>query len=237
VRARELGLTNTRLKNSTGLPDPEHKMSVRDLARLASHIIREFPEYYAIYGELDFEFNNIRQANRNPLLQAGIEGVDGVKTGHTSEAGYGLVASAIRGDRRLVLVVAGLDSIRQRRAEAERLLEHGFRDFIEYRVFEAGAAVAEANVWLGAASTLPLVPAEPVAVTLTRETRRDLAVKLRYKDWVPAPVARGDRLGEVVIELPGRDPIEVPLVAGADVEEAGMLGRLTGLVQHLVVGP
>jgi D-alanyl-D-alanine carboxypeptidase (penicillin-binding protein 5/6) len=235
-RARELGLTQTRLKNATGLPDPEHLMSVRDLATVASRIIREHPDLYRLYGEKEFEYAKIRQPNRNPLLQAGVPGVDGVKTGYTEEAGYGLVVSAEREGRRIVLVVAGLDTLRQRRSEAELLLEYAFREFQEYKLFGAGETVVEVPVWMGDAAAVPAVPASVVGVTLRREARKDLKVTARFEAPLPAPVAAGQEIGRLEIVLPGRPPTTVPLLAGRAVERAGLLGRLTGALGYLVQG-
>ncbi len=236
-KARELGLTGSHFANATGLPDPEHYMSVRDLARLAALIIREFPEYYAIYSEKSFTYNRITQRNRNPLLQKGVPGVDGVKTGYTKEAGYGLVVSAERDGRRLILVVAGLESARQRAIEAERLLEFGFREFREYRLFEAGAPVVEAAVWFGAEPSVPLVGEGLIAVTLTRQARRNLVVKARYSSPIPAPIRKGERLGELEITAPGIEPFTVPLVAGRSVARASVLGRITSALGYLLWGP
>jgi serine-type D-Ala-D-Ala carboxypeptidase (penicillin-binding protein 5/6) len=235
-RALELGMSNSHFANATGLPDPQHYMSVRDLATLASRIIREFPEYYKYYSEKEFTFNNIRQPNRNPLLQAGVPGVDGMKTGFTKEAGYGLVASAQREGRRIITVIAGLDSTRNRRGESEQLLEYGFREWQEYRLFEPGQPVAEAGVWLGSQDRVPLVAEDVVGVTLSREARKGMNVKLRYDSPVPAPVAKGQPLGALEITAPGSEVVTVPLVAGQDVPKAGMLGRITGAIGYLVFG-
>ncbi len=235
-KAPELGLTNSSFANATGLPDPDHYMSVRDLAVLARRIIREFPEYFELYSEREFTYNKIRQFNRNPLLRKKVPGVDGMKTGYTKEAGYGLVATAERDGRRLILVVAGLETARQRAIEAERLLEFGFREFREYRLFEAGAPVVEADVWLGEADKVPLVPRDLVAVTLSRQARASLEVRVRYDNPVPAPVVEGQKLGELVITASEIEPLTVPLVAGADVAKAGMLGRILGAVGYLVWG-
>ncbi|MCS6780839.1 MAG: D-alanyl-D-alanine carboxypeptidase [Geminicoccaceae bacterium] len=235
-RAAEIGLTHSRFKNATGLHDPEHVMSVRDLARLASRIIREHPDLYKIYSEKEFEYAKIRQPNRNPLLQAGVPGVDGVKTGYTEEAGYGLVVSAERDGRRIVAVLAGLETLRQRRTEAELLLEYGFREFQEYRLFAAGETVVEVPVWLGASWTVPAVPAETVGVTIRREERKDLKVTARFDAPRPAPIAKGEEIGRLEISVPSRPTLSVPLVAGAEVERAGLIGRLTGAVVHLVRG-
>jgi serine-type D-Ala-D-Ala carboxypeptidase (penicillin-binding protein 5/6) len=235
-KAKALGLTNSHFANATGLDAPGHLMSVRDLATLARRIIQEFPEYYPIYSEREFSYANIRQPNRNPLLQAGVPGVDGLKTGFTDQSGYGLVSSAKRGDRRLILVIAGLPSVRVRGAEGERLLEYGFRSFDEYKLYDAGQTVRTVNVWLGAQPTVPLVAHETVAVTLPREARAGLAAKLVYDSPVPAPVAQGQVVGHVDVTAPGMDPFSVPLVAGAAVAQAGVLGRLTGVVGYLVGG-
>ena len=238
-RAAEIGLTASRFKNVTGLDDPDHKMSVRDLAMLASRIIRDFPEYYKYYSEKEFEYGSpkkIKQYNRNPLLQAGVPGVDGVKTGFTDDAGYGLVVSAERDGRRVISVLAGLDNVRLRKSESEQLLEYGFREFQEYRLFAKGETVAEAPVWLGATATVPLVPAETIGVTMRRELRKDLTVKLRYDAPVPAPIKAGDPIATLVVTQPGKPPREVPLVAGAAVPRAGIVGRLTSAFGYLVFG-
>jgi D-alanyl-D-alanine carboxypeptidase (penicillin-binding protein 5/6) len=235
-RAAELGLTRSRFANAWGDDHPEHMMSARDLALLASLLVRTFPEHLHYYSEREFTYAGIKQQNRNPLLRAGVPGVDGLKTGHTSVAGYGLVATAERDGRRLVQVVAGLETERLRRAEAERLLEHGFRDFEEYRLMAPGETVAQAGVWLGAEATVPLAPAEPVTVTLTREARKSLQVTLRYAEPAVAPITRGQPLGEVEIRAEGLAPRRLPLVAAQDVARAGMLGRLTGMVSYMVFG-
>jgi D-alanyl-D-alanine carboxypeptidase (penicillin-binding protein 5/6) len=235
-RAQELGLTNSRFKNSTGLHDPEHLMSVRDLATLASRIIREHPRFYRYYGEKEFEYAKIRQPNRNPLLQAGVPGVDGVKTGYTEEAGYGLVVSAERNGRRIIAVLAGLETLRQRRTEAELLLEYAFREFQEYKLFGAGETVVQVPVWFGASSTVPAVAKELVGVTLRREERKELKVVARYEAPLPAPIAAGQEIGRLGVSVAGRELFAVPLLAGAAVERAGMLGRLTGALTYLVFG-
>jgi len=235
-RGIEIGLTNSTIKNATGWPHPEHLMSVRDLSTVARQIITRFPQYYEYYSQLEFEFNNINQRNRNPLLQAGIPGVDGMKTGYTREAGYGLVASAERNGRRLILVVAGLDSIAQRRSEAERLLEFGFRHFEEYRLFEPDAVVAEAPVWQGADATVPLVAGEVVGITLTRQARDTLRVRVVYDSPVPAPIQAGQVLGHVEMTAEGVPTRMMPLVAARPVERAGVIGRMTGTLHYLVFG-
>jgi serine-type D-Ala-D-Ala carboxypeptidase (penicillin-binding protein 5/6) len=235
-KAQELGLTNSGFANSTGLDAPGHLMSVRDLALLAHRIIQDFPEYFKYYSEREFVYRDIKQQNRNPLLQANVPGVDGMKTGYTEQAGYGLVATAKRGDRRVITVLAGLGAISQRKTEGERLLEYGFREFQEYALFQGGETVVDARVWQGAEPTVPLVPAQTVGVTLSREARKGLVVKLRYDNPVGAPVAAGQPLGSLEISAPNVTTFTVPLVAGREVPRAGMVGRVTGAIGYLIWG-
>jgi len=235
-RARELGLAGTNLTNASGWPDPDHVMSVRDLATLATLLIRRFPDYYPLYSEKEFTFNGIRQYSRNPLLHSD-PSADGLKTGYTEEAGYGLVASAVRGDRRLLLVLAGLESARQRGDEAERLLEYGYNQFKNYRLFSTGEAVELANVWLGDDTTVPLVLEEDVVISLTSEGRRNLEVKVVYDGPIPAPVANGSALAELEITAPGIEPRRLPLVAGEEVRAANLFGRVTSALGYLIWGP
>lgn len=235
-KAKELGLSSSHFVNSSGLDEPGHLMSVRDLATLARRIIMEFPEYYPIYSEKEFEYAGIKQRNRNPLLQAGVPGVDGMKTGYTTGAGYGLVTSAIRNDQRLILVIAGLDSLKARASEAQSLLEYGFREFHEYRLFEAGEPVREADVWLGAEPKVALVPSETVAVTLSREARGGMEAKIVFDNPVPAPILAGQELARLEIAAPGIEAFSVPLVAANAVPEAGFLGRITSALGYLVRG-
>ncbi len=234
-RAHELGLNNATFRNASGWPNPEHLMSVRDLAKLAEIIISEYPEYYHIFGETDYEFNGIKQYAHNPLLRRDV-GADGLKTGYTDAAGYGLTASAVRDGRRLIVVVAGLETPGQRARESERLLEHGFRDFKDYELFAPGQIVDNADVWLGDQETVPLVTDQRVVLTLTPEARRELEVKVVYDGPVPAPVPRGTELAQLEISAPGVEPRRVPLVAGEEVQEAGLLGRMSSAIGYLIWG-
>ncbi len=234
-RGRELGLTQSTFMNASGWPDPRHLMSVRDLATLARRIIEDFPEYYPYYSQQEFTYNGIKQRNRNPLLYAGV-GADGLKTGYTEDAGYSLTASAERDGRRLIMVIAGLSSAAERGREAERLLEYGFREFSVLPLFTAGETIEQAEVWLGDRSTVPLVPEEDVTITLSREDRRNLQVKVVYDSPVPAPVAAGTRIGELVITAPGIEPRTVALLAGADADGASLYGRMTSALSYLIWG-
>ena len=235
-KARELGMTSTVFRNASGWPDPDHLTTVGDLATLVRRTIRDFPQYYHYYSETDFTFSGIRQSNRNPLLYTTV-GADGLKTGYTRDAGYGLAASAVRDDRRLILVVNGFDSSRQRAGEAQRMLEWGFREFEVVAFFEAGETVAEAEVWLGDRDLVPLALDEDLSVTLARAARRDMTVKVVYDGPVPAPIRAGDPIASLTIEAPDMAPVERTLLAASDVEELSFLGKLGSALSYLVFGP
>jgi D-alanyl-D-alanine carboxypeptidase (penicillin-binding protein 5/6) len=234
-RAAELGLTNSVFKNATGWPEEGHVMSARDIATLALRLITDFPQYYAIFAETSFTYNDIKQSNRNPLLYD-FPGADGLKTGHTEASGYGLAASAVRNGRRLILILNGLESVQDRTREAERLLDWGFREFANYTLFTEGEVVDNAPVWLGAQATVPLVIQDELTLTLSRTARRNMTVKTVYQSPIPARIETGTELAKLVIEAPDIPSVELPLVAGADVERLGVLGRLGAAVSFLVWG-
>lgn len=228
--APEIGLTNSSFANATGWPHPDQMMSVRDIATLSTRIIREFPDYYKYFGETEFTWDGITQRNRNPLLALGI-GADGLKTGHTEEAGYGLAASAKRGDRRVVVVVAGLNSVAQRRQEAERLVNWAFRAFETKRVFKAGEPLATADVWIGSTDAVPMVPAEDVTILAPAGQLRKAELAVRYTGPIVAPIAAGDKLGVIEISVPEMPSVEIPLIASHAVAEGGFLARLRAAAQ------
>ncbi|HWX49142.1 MAG TPA: D-alanyl-D-alanine carboxypeptidase family protein [Roseomonas sp.] len=232
---KRLGLEKSTFRNSTGWPDPEHKMTARDLAILARALIRDFPQYFPLYSERSFTWHGITQQNRNPLLGK-VAGADGLKTGHTEEAGYGLVGTVKRGDRRLILVVNGLPSMRRRAEEPERLLEWGFREFENVVLFRAADTVESAPVYLGDQATVPLVGGKDLVLTLPRNWRRNLTVKLRYDGPVPAPVAKGQELGQLEVAGEGVPPMVLPLYAGADVAKLGLVQRIPSVLGRLVSG-
>ncbi|MFQ5468362.1 MAG: D-alanyl-D-alanine carboxypeptidase family protein, partial [Kiloniellaceae bacterium] len=226
LKARELGLENSNFANATGWPDPNHWMTARDLALLAQHLIRDFPEYYHYFSETEFTYNKIRQHNRNPLLYKSL-GADGLKTGHTQEAGYGLTASAVRNGRRVVLVVTGLESEKKRSEESARLMSWAFREFDNYTLFEPGEEVDQAKVWLGSEKTVPLVLPDGLKITLSRRARAAMKVKVVYDGPIPTPILEGDQVARLVVSAPDTQPIDMPLLAGASVERLGLFGRLT----------
>lgn len=235
ARARELGLTRSTFRNASGWPQDGHLMTARDLATLAKRIIIDFPEFYPYYSIREFAYNNIKQGNRNPLLYKDI-GADGLKTGHTEAAGYGLTASAKRDGRRLILVVNGLNSMKQRGEETERLLDWAFREFNNYLLFDAGQTVGEAETWMGSSDTVPLVAGKRLLATLPRNARDDMVVKIVYNGPVAAPITRGDEVAKLVIEVPGRETQEMPLLAGADVGKLGFFGKIGAALKYMVTG-
>ena len=234
-KAEEIGMTGSHFTNSTGWPDPNHRMTARDLAILADRMIENFPDYYGYFSETEFTWNGIKQYNRNPLLGR-VAGADGLKTGHTEEAGYGLTASAKRGDRRLILVVNGLGSVRARAEESARLMEWGFREFDNYRLFGEGETVEHAAVWLGEADTVPLVSDGELVITLPKQARPKMKVKVVYDGPVPAPIEEGQEIARLEISAPDMQTLEYPLYAAEPVEKLGPVGRLIGSLEHMIFG-
>lgn len=234
-RAHELGLERATFRNSTGWPDPAHRMTARDLALLARHHIYDLGEYYHYYSESDFTWNGITQSNRNPLLYLGID-VDGLKTGHTNESGYGLVASAERDGRRLILVINGLGSEKERAEEGERLLQWGFREFQAYDLYAAGAVVENAPVWQGVYDLVPLVVAEEVKLILTRAARRDMSVTVNFDGPIPAPIVAGQEVGTLTVSAPDTPTRSFAVYSGANVEQIGLFGRAVSSLIQIIEG-
>ena len=234
-KANEIGLKDSHFANVSGLPDPDHWMTARDLATLAIHTIKDFPEYYHYYSEMDYEFNNIKQGNRNPLLYKNI-GADGLKTGHTEESGYSLTASVVRDNRRLIIVLNGLPTMKARAQESDRLIEWAFREFNDYRLFAAGDKVDDGEVWLGAEPKVPLSVDKDFIVTLPRKARRDMKVTVEYDRPISAPIQKGDPVGKVVMTAPDLPSVEAPLVAATNVERMNPWGRVVTLAGYLVWG-
>jgi D-alanyl-D-alanine carboxypeptidase (penicillin-binding protein 5/6) len=233
--APKIGLKDSHFANVTGLPDPNEWMTARDLVTLGMRITQDFPEYYHYFSEKDFNFNNIDQGNRNPLLYK-VAGADGLKTGHTDESGYSLIGSVLRGDRRVIFVISGLPSMKDRAAEGERLAEWAFREYNNYKLFSAGDKVDDADVWLGDGPKVGMTVANDLTVTLPRAARRDMKVTVAYDKPVPAPIKQGDQIGKVVVSVPQMPPMERPLFAAANVRPIGTLGRMATLAAYLIWG-
>ncbi|KAA9008742.1 D-alanyl-D-alanine carboxypeptidase family protein [Histidinibacterium aquaticum] len=229
-RGREMGLTSSTFLNSNGWPEPGHVMSVRDLGVLAHRLIADFPTFYPLFAERTFEYDGRAPTNvnnRNPLLGLGI-GADGLKTGHTEEAGYGLVGSAKQGDRRVIFVLSGLDSQAQRAEESERLVNWAFRQFVERKVTDAGTRVAEADVWMGDVPTVGLTVVDDVRLLVPVLDQDSLEAEVIYTGPVEAPIAAGDEIAELVITREGLPEVRLPLAAETDVARGGFLRRVGG---------
>ena len=231
---KRLGMKNTNFKNSTGWPDPDHRMTVREIAMIARRLITDFPEYYKYDAEKTFKYHGIDQPNRNALVQKGV--ADGLKTGHTDDGGYGLVASAQRGGRRVIVVVNGLPTMRARAEEGERLLEWAFREFENVSLFAAGDVVEQAPVWLGSAPTVPLVAGRDLVITMPRNWRQKAAIAVDYETPMKAPITRGTKLGQLTVRGEGVPEMNVPLLAGADVARLGLPGRAVAVLSHYLTG-
>ena len=237
--ARKLGMENTVFRNSTGWPHLEQHTTARDLNILATALIREFPadkypELYPMFAEKDFTYNGIKQGNRNPLVY-GTQGADGLKTGHTAESGYGLVGSAHRDGQRVVMVLNGMKSMKQRSSESRRLIDLMFREFKLYRFYDKGQPVDRANVWLGTKNKIDLVLEEPLHLVMARSDRRKMKVSVNWNDPVPAPITAGKAIGTLVLELPS-GKTTYPLLAAENVDGLGMFDRVGEALKYLIFG-
>ncbi|MDG1010316.1 MAG: D-alanyl-D-alanine carboxypeptidase, partial [Amylibacter sp.] len=224
-RARKLGMKNSTFANATGWPNPNHRMSARDLITLANRLITQFPEFYNFFQERTFTWANITQKNRNPLLSLGL-GADGLKTGHTSEAGYGLVGTARQSDRRVILVVNGLESSAERVVEAERLMNWAFRQFSLETLINSGKNVAQAEVWLGETDYIGLEIKDDISVLIPYSVRDDIEIYVTYEGPIQAPIKKGDELGVLSIDIPDLPSRSYPVFASSDVGSASIMKRI-----------
>lgn len=227
-RAKALGFANSTFANSHGWPHPNQRMSMHDLGLLAVRLITEFPEYYGYFSLTEFPYDGRspdNRFNRNPLLKLGI-GADGLKTGHTSESGYGLVGSAIQDGRRIVFAINGLESERERAEEAERIVSWAFREFVQKTIASKGTRIAEADIWLGQSSRVGLVVEEDLSLLLPSLAREKLKANVVYTGPIEAPVEEGQKLAEMIVEIPGVEPVSIPLVAEQTVPKGGFTTRL-----------
>ena len=234
-KAAEIGLTHSHFTNVTGLPHPDHRMSVEDLAKLARRIIQEFPQFYHLFSQKEFVYNNIRQGNRNPLLYS-MPYADGLKTGHTEEAGFCLTASAKKGERRIIGVMTGFKSNKERSEEAEKMMSWAFREYDNYNLIEKGRKVADVPVWYGTDKTVPMVVSEDVVKTIKKSLRNQVKLVVSYDKPVQAPVQMGQKLGVLKIEIPDTAVTEVPLIAGQTINKVGLWGRLAANIKYLLTG-
>jgi D-alanyl-D-alanine carboxypeptidase (penicillin-binding protein 5/6) len=234
-RARRIGLKASQFRNSTGLPDPDQNVTARELALLGRHIIRTYPDMYKIYSEESFTWNNITQRNRNPVLGR-VEGADGLKTGFTSASGYGLVASAVQDGRRVIIVLNGMESARQRQAEAVKMLRWSFRAFRSIDLFDTGEVVGEATMYGGERSGVPLRAEGPLRIFVPVGFRDLLRAEIVFDGPIPAPVQEGTRLATLEVSVDGKVTQQTPLYAAQDVGVGSVFQRSIDAVQELLVG-
>jgi serine-type D-Ala-D-Ala carboxypeptidase (penicillin-binding protein 5/6) len=234
-RARELGMAKSTFGNSTGLPDPRQLMTSRELAKLARHLIETYPDYYKYYSEREFTWNKIRQFNRNPLLNLNI-GADGLKTGFTKEAGYGLVGSAVQNGLRLIVVVNGLKSEKERADEAKKLLDWGFHSFQSGLLFAAGQEIAQAKLYGGVKGHVPLMARKEVRLMVPRGSRDKIIARVVYSGPVRAPVEQGQKIGTLKVWRGESVVLEVPLQAAESVGAGSMPQRAFDAASEFVLG-
>jgi serine-type D-Ala-D-Ala carboxypeptidase (penicillin-binding protein 5/6) len=235
-RARELGLTQSTFGNSNGLPDPGNKMTVRELAKLARHVIQTYPEFYKLFGEHEFTWNKIRQQNRNPLLTSTLEGADGLKTGYTKEGGYGMVGSAVQNGIRLIVVVNGLEDPDDRASEAKKMLEWGFRNFEARTLFAAQQPVGYAKVFGGDSRSVKLASTEPIKVMVQKNGTDKLIARVIYNGPVRAPVTSGQPVGIVRVWRGANIAMEAPVYAAESVGMGSTMRRAIDGASELVIG-
>ncbi len=235
--ALDIGLKDSHFVNSTGWPAEGHKMSARDLAHLTNLLVTKFPDLYTMFGERRYLYKDHtgNQYNRNPLL-GNFEGADGLKTGHTEEALYCLTASAERDGRRLILVLAGLQTKSERKRESQRLMSMGFRRYSNYHLFSAGEAVDHADVWLGERATIPLIVKDKQSLTLSKRQRSGMKVTVEFSSPIPAPIIKGQPVAVMTITAPEMEPKLVELVAGGDVEAISGFGKLGAAIKYMLFG-
>jgi len=234
--ARRIGLDKSTFRNATGLYDPDHLMTVRELALIARYIIQNYPEHYPLFAEREFRYRKHRFFNRNPLLTLDI-GVDGLKTGYIKEAGYGLVASAKQDGRRIILAINGMESANDRRAEAIRLIEWGFKGFGEFKLFDPEEVVGRARVWGGDRMFVPLVGGSDINVLLPKaQSGQRLQAHIIYKSPLKAPIKKGDVVAKLRVTTPSQSVNIVELQAAEDVPEAGPMRRGLDTLAHMAFG-
>ena len=225
--ALEMGLSDSNFKNSSGLHDVDHYTTAEDLVRLAKFIITDFPEYYSFFADRSFTWNNITQYNRNNILKSDL-GVDGLKTGYTSESGFGIIVSSKKNDRRLIGVVTGLDTVDERTTEITRLINYGYRGFKVYSIFKDNQIIDYASVWKGKTDNLPLIVADDLDLLLDIPGRRAIRVEYKYSEPLFAPINKGDIVGSMEIVIPGRKNIEINLLAGENINKVNFF---TGFIK------
>ncbi|MDC3063120.1 D-alanyl-D-alanine carboxypeptidase [Alphaproteobacteria bacterium] len=236
--ANSLEMKNTYFTNSTGWPHEALKTTAYDLIILTEALIKNFPKLYKLFVEKEFTFNNIKQPNRNPLLigRYKVPGADGLKTGHTNESGYGLIGSVVRKNRRITLVINGLNSMRQRGKESKRLIELAFRETYLLNVFQGDHFLTTANVWLGDKSKINLMAEKPLKILVNRSSLRMIKTTISWNDPVKAPIKIGQKIGNINIKIPGRNTLEINLVSKDNVNGLGPIDKMKSAINYLIFG-
>ena len=233
--AKKLGMDSSNFLNASGWPDPEHYTTARDLSKVTIATIQNFPKYYHFYSQKTFTYGGIKQNNRNPTLYKDI-GADGLKTGHTAAAGYGLAASAIRNGRRLVLILNGLKTSRQRSLESERILDWGYRVFSNYKLFKPRQIVTHAKVWMGDKSRVGLVLDKGLVMSLRKNIIDKINIKAVFNEPIPAPISKGDQIGKLLVSVPGKNQLEIPMYASQGVAKLGWFYRIGAAISYILWG-
>ena len=232
-KAVEIGLTNSNFQNVTGWPHEDHYMSLKDIANLSKLIINNFPEYYYLFSINEFTYNGIQQFNRNKLIS--IDGFDGLKTGRTSQSGYGIAASAKRENRRIVSVVNGLNSEKERINETKKLVNWAFREFVNYDLYKSGDSIHFAKVWLGKESFVPLISNEDLSVTIKKKNSDKFKIKLVYETPIVSPIKKGDKLAE--LQLIEGDNVKIKnIYSGKDIDKVSWFYRSFSIINYLLFG-
>ena len=232
--AKKIGLTNSNFINSSGWPNDNHYTTAKDLAKIAEYTLNEHPELYEMYAIAEFTYNGIKQDNRNPLLYS-FDGADGFKTGHTQAAGYGLVGSAERGDRRLLLVLNGLETSRARAQESLRLMDWGFNNFQLVDFYKQGEVVIEATTWLGKQEKVKLSSQQDISVSIPKTHISDMKVEVLIEEPIPTPISINDQVGLVQISYADKK-LQYPLLASENIEQKGFFSRITSALYYIVLG-
>ncbi len=235
-KMRSLGMDETNFVNASGWPDDNHYSTARDLTLLGRAMIHDFPDYYKYYSEKDYTYNNIKQGNRNPLLYRNM-GVDGIKTGHTEAAGYGLMASGVRDGRRVVMTLNGMESMQARADESAKMMEWALMSFKNMKLLEKGKPLTEAPVVMGLATSVPLIAPQDLTVTVPRMgTENAVSIKAVYNAPLVAPIKAGDKVGKLVVSVSRMEPVEMDLLAGADVAKQGLFKSLQTKIELMIFG-
>lgn len=234
ARAKEIGMTNSNFVNASGWPDEDHYSTAKDLTTMSVYLIKNYPVFYKYYSEEEFEYAGIKQSNRNPLLNNKFAS-DGIKTGHTEVAGYGLIGSATKNNRRVIMVLNGMESTSERAAESQRLMQWALDSFENKKILSKGQIVAQANVGMGKKDIIQLAASEDILTTIKRNNLDKYKVNAGFKTPLIAPIQKGDIVGTILIEIPDSDDIKLPLIAAESVEELGFFKKYFKKMKYIIL--